>query len=96
VKILTEEMFLHCMKHTPRAFQQNLINLKDVDAIIILLNWNCVEGCFYTFDEMKGYIDIHNKEYKSKEHWSFMVSQINKSGKIDSFSLCENHEYIRE
>lgn len=93
---MTEEMFLHCMKYTPKAFQQSLIENKNTDAIIVLLNWSCVKGCFYTFDEMNEYINKYNKKYCDKGHWSFMVSQINKNAEIGSFGLWDNRVYINQ
>lgn len=93
---MTKEMYLHCLKHTPKEFQNELTNNKDkVEAIIVLSNWNSVYGCFKCFDDMYKFVDKYDKQSTDKGHWNFEVIQVNPNADFDSISIWDNEEYIR-
>jgi hypothetical protein len=93
---MTKEMYLHCLKHTPKELQNELTNNKDkVEAIIVLSNWNTVYGCFNCFDDMYKFVDKYDKQASDKGHWSFEIIQVNPNADFDSISIWDNEEYIR-
>ena len=93
---MTNEMYLHCLEHTPKFYQKEFTENKDkIETIIVLFNWNSVYGCFNCFDNMYEFVDKYDKQSSNKGHWSFEVKQINPNADFNAIHIWDNEEYIR-